>query len=266
MVNTQTPTLWVFGDSFSEIDLDDPNSNIWSVSLANKLQYNLCNDSLAGSAQDWSFSMVKKYKSHITPLDQIIIALTHSSRFWFFEDLPSVANSNIIDFEDIVGSKERVLAAEYYIKHIQRPSLDFLMLDHRLGWLNNLVLINKWKKPIIILGFGQYYDPAEYPDLIFSTGNLYDVSVGEGDNALENRGVDIRYNHLCISNHTILSEKLFNTIVKNEPLDLTTGFKKNIFSKDMLENDTEVSKIKVQRYNDRGSPAGKAWGHRIFKK
>jgi hypothetical protein len=34
---------------------------------------------------------------------------------------------------------------------------------------------------------------------------------------------------MCLSNHAILADKLYNQIVNNQPLDLTFGFIKNIF-------------------------------------
>ena len=38
-----------------------------------------------------------------------------------------------------------------------------------------------------------------------------------------------RLNHLCKPNHEILAEKVLHSIISNENIDLTQGFKKNLF-------------------------------------
>jgi hypothetical protein len=46
------------------------------------------------------------------------------------------------------------------------------------------------------------------------------------------KGIDIRHNHMCLSNHAILSDKLYNQIVNKEPLDLTFGFLTRLLKKE----------------------------------
>lgn len=267
MANNMKPVLWITGDSFSEIKNDDVNHNTWPIALAKTLGYDLYNESLAGTAQDWAFLIIKKYKSQITPNDQIIVALTHPSRFWFFEDLPDVSNSSIVNFEEIVNDNDRVAAARYYIRYLQRLNLDCQMLDHRLGWLNNLVLINNWKPPLIILGFNQLIDEQEYPNLMFSRGSLFDVSKQEEGAGVENRGWDPRYNHMCISNHAILVEKIVNTLNTGTVLNLTTGFLQNIFNSDLLaDSEHAAQELSIERlnlYNSSGHSPG-SWYSRIW--
>jgi hypothetical protein len=85
-----------------------------------------------------------------------------------------------------------------------------------------------------LLSFQEHVPEQElFPNLIFSKGALiYDVSnkeleVGTNDHIFF-KGIDVRHNHMCLSNHTILANKLYNQIVNNQPLDLTFGFIKDI--------------------------------------
>jgi hypothetical protein len=85
-------------------------------------------------------------------------------------------------------------------------------------------------------------DESQYPDLSFSKGYLYDhvslpeISEGEDyETCIE--PFDARYNHLCLSNHTILADKIYKSLTANITLDLTTDeFKKNIFTKEAISD------------------------------
>ena len=234
------PTLWITGDSFSEIKPNDINYNVWSIKLSKKIKHNLANQSLAGVSQDWCWSIIQTNQHEITTNDQLIVVLTDAARFWFFEDIPSLSNSRIIDFENVAGS-DRSEAASGYFKYIQRPALDIQMLGHRLGWLNNLSTVKGWKKPIIILGFDQYIpDQDHYTNLIFSNGTLADVAWHEEKTgSLDVRGWDTRYNHMCLTNHEILSEKLANAILYNTPIDLKSEFLTQIYCNQLIFDDSK---------------------------
>lgn len=264
MQNNLKPTLWIVGDSFSHINQEDICEDTWHLILPKTLNFDLHNYSQGGTAQDWAWRNLRDWQFEIKPEDQLIVVLTHPSRFWFFEDRPDVSNHNIIDFDYVINDKERALAAKYFIQYIQRPELDIQALDHKMGWLSNLVYKNNWKKPLIIKAFEQSIYTDLYPNLIFSNGSLYDVSVAEGNRTVENRHTDTRYNHLCLSNHKILAEKITNTITTGCELDLTTGFRQNIYTKELLENpkQTELSPAQLQIYNT-SKPINESWLTRL---
>ena len=257
--------LFITGDSFSYLTPDDTQDRIWSVALAKKLNYNLINQSDYGVSQDWSWSVINDWQSKITRDDQLVIVLTDPARFWFFKDLPKLSNSFIINFENIINNPDRVKAAEYYIRYIQRAELDIQFLAHRLGWLNNLVRIKEWKKPIIILGFEQFIPNLDnYPDLSISKGNLATVSKNEEFNKTSNRGVDVRYNHLTLRNHDILVNKLFKSIVTGHELDLTTEFKSQFFDNLFLDNfQEELSPEYIKTYLSMSSEITPSWHKRL---
>lgn len=237
MEESNKPTLWVVGDSFSIISRTDVCDNAWTILLPKLLGFDLNNDSLAGTSQDWAWRNIRNWQFEIKPQDQLVIVLTHPSRYWFFEDQPDLSNHNIVDFDKIVNDTEKVKAAKYFIQYIQRPELDIQATDHRMGWLSNLVYKYGWKKPIIIQAFPQTLYTDLYPNLIFSKGNLFAINKAEEANDIENKDWDTRYNHMCLSNHKILADKIVNTITTGVELDLTTGFKEKIYSKELLENE-----------------------------
>jgi hypothetical protein len=128
-----------------------------------------------------------------------------------------------------------------------------MMLRHRLGWLNNLVAINGWKKPIIILGFDQYIPSIDdYTHLVFSSGTLAQVSNDENIDGFIPHVSDPRFNHLCLSNHDILSNKIIDYIIKKIPIDLNEGFIKNILSEKKINDfefsNKELCKVYTERY------------------
>ena len=236
---THRPTLWVTGDSFSYSTPNyTDNINLWTNAVADQLGFNIQNLSLIGSCQDYSMQTIDANRHLITKDDQLLIVLTEPSRFWFFENLPSLTNSYVIDFEETVGDPELSKAAEYYIKYIQRPELDMQALAHRLGWLNNLIQIKGWRKAHIIIAFPMAIPGMDlYPNLLFSNDVLSRVSNMEFvDNFRPKNGIDTRHGHLCISNHKILATKIINAIRTDTGIDLSTGFLTSILSLDAIQN------------------------------
>jgi len=262
-------TVWIIGDSFSYVNPHDHSDKIWTTQIANRLDYTLYNESLPGTSQDWAWRLIANYQDRITSDDQLIITLTHPSRFWFFEDRPDAANHDILDFDKIINDDEKVKAARYFIQHIQRPELDIQLTDHRMGWLSYLVEKYKWRKPIILLGFPQLIYQDLYPNLIFSNGALLHISKNEYLGNIEHRGRDCRYNHMCLSNHTILVDKLVNTLKTGADLDLTNGFNEKIYRKELLDNadlsKDELSIIQLREFQSM-SKAEESWLTRFKSK
>ena len=231
------PELYVIGDSFAVMRQERINPNVWAILLSQKLGYNLSNTSCSGASQDWLLAQLHRIKKQITPDDQLIITLSDCNRFWFFDDFPDVAEPRAIELGEIIGH-DRAKAAEYYFRYIQRDSLSINQQLSRLGLLSHLTSLYNWRPPIVLLSFQDHVPEQElFPNLIFSKGTLiYDVSnleleSGNNDHVFF-KGVDVRYNHMCLSNHSILADKLYNLIVNKQPLDLTSGFIQGVLKKD----------------------------------
>jgi hypothetical protein len=250
------PKLWITGDSYSFIFPNDNDERVWINQLAAQLNCQVENGSISGASQDYCWKYLEDSKTNISPEDYIIVLLTKSDRYWLFEDKPEASNSKITNMAEMVGFKRAKIAKDFF-KHIQRPELDILSVKNRLGWLDHTAYHNKWRKPLVIVGFGQDYgSDNSYQSLVFSKGNINEnVSRQEQEDHTEREffeGSDARYHHMIFSNHIIFAKKVYNSLVNNVELDLTQGFIKQILTKDKLENTNfasdEFGKENYQKY------------------
>lgn len=233
--------LWIFGDSFSVIDMNDRPEKNWTFILAKKLNYQLHNYSIAGISQDYTFRCVQHFRNEITENDQIIILLTERARFFFSEDHVHITNAWLTDLPKYLPQNIGQAAAAFF-KHIQRPTLDHQWETQRLGWLNNLVRIKKFKKPLVLFGFDRDVQNLEsdYDNLIFSDDYLFNVSEKEfvkRDSRMELFDVSEPRNcHLCYSNHMVLAEKIFLHLDSNKSFSLKNDFFEAIINEESLTN------------------------------
>lgn len=251
--------LFVVGDSFASIEDTQYIDNDWIKLLANKLNVDkISNNAVLGSSQDFAFYSLQNWEEHITPDDYVVVALTHPGRFWFFEDEPAICKADhIVHFEQKLGPY-RSAAAKLYVQYIQRPELDSLHVENRIAWLSYTAEFRNWRKPLVIRAIA---DPAplrfEY-NLNFSKGDLTTVSFSEvspgisvDDYSKVIDRIDPRYNHMCLTNHEILADKVYNTLVNNVELDLTSGFKESILSTDKINDELfqqkELSPYAIKR-------------------
>ena len=244
--------LYIVGDSFSAVSMgqtsDDP---VWYKLLGEKLGVEkIINNSIIGAAQDFAWHSLQDWRDEITSDDYIVVILTHPARFWFKEDDPSTTKyDNIIGYEHL-HDPNVITAIKYYVGYLQRPSLDTVWLENRLAWLAYNAHLCKWRKPLVITAFPQNIGIAgSYPDIRFSNGSLTDnvsnpeikippavfnsdTDFTEYVKVLDSvtNGIDVRFNHLCLSNHTILAERVYQSLVNNIELDLTSGFLTEIFN------------------------------------
>jgi hypothetical protein len=261
--------IYIVGDSFSsEIweSNDDISNDSWPKLLEKKLGAEVVNKSLIGSSQDYAWTHLHLCQSHITPDDYIIVCLTHPARYWFFHHYPSLSKiDQIWAYETIHGVDPYSTAARNFIKYIQRKDLDTLWLKNRLGWLANSAYTYGWRKPLIIHTMqADDIDESQYPDLSFSKGYMYDhislPELPEGDDYETFIGpFDSRYNHLCLSNHAILADKIHESLTTNITLDLTTGdFKKHFLTKkaisDIKFQQTELSIPMIEKIQKLPTP------------
>lgn len=236
--------LWVFGDSFSVVHTDDPSPDQWHVSLAAKLGYELKDCSLWGACQDWVFAYIESVQENISPEDQVIIALPDPARFWFFDDHPSITSVHVLNYDKIINDSSRVKAVEGYIRYIQRPHLDTHFITLRLGYLNNIATVKKWKPPIVILAGEMSLPPVDnFNRLIISEGSLRGIDSIETLPPFVLTGDDVRYNHLSLRNHYVLTDKLLDIITKKEnSLNLLEGFHSRFITKDNFTNKEFIDK------------------------
>lgn len=239
------PKLFVIGDSFTSLSTEEEyrNHRLWTIQLSKKLKSDLFCWGCPGSSQDWLMTALHNSKNEITSEDYLVLVFTHPTRFWFFDDQPDICNPFIDEFDHIVGY-ERAQAVINYYKYIQRDSLDLLHQEARLGCIANMSRVRGWRNPVIINAFETDYLQNDFTNLTIAKGSL---TQGPSQKELEDYTTimnifteirDPRYNHLCLDNHDVLADKLYETLVNNVELDLTQGFFEGIIKKDFL-NDQE---------------------------
>lgn len=244
--------LWIVGDSYSQPRKDTQHDLIWIDRVQQQLsqrtgcQVEVVNESWFGTSQDFAWFHLQLWcqERQVSADDWIIVALTHPNRFWFIDEKPDLSNWHFtIDLDEWV-TEEQQKAMELYVKHIQRPRLDAVQMISRLGWLSHARdYYQLTNRPLVIRGFDfELWGCEDYPNLNVSQGNLYQVQnnefLGLGDTKTTDyfQGYDARYNHLCLSNHQVLADKIVNSLVNDHPLDLTQGFHTGLLTQGSLED------------------------------
>lgn len=239
-----TVNLWIVGDSFSQpVEARDP-SWVWPRQVADSLSQQLgktvtvTNESFHGVSQDFNWLSLQNWTHHnqIAPEDYMIVVLTHPNRYWFFEDLPDLANPHwMLDVDEHL-TPEQLKTVELYIKNVQRPSLDSIQLISRLGWLSHAVTQWDLRRPLVIKGFDQQLCGCDrYRNLNVALGCLWDVQRHEFedlemDSTQFFRGVDARYHHMTRSNHDWLSQRVVEGLINDTTVDLTAGYTQGLLS------------------------------------
>ena len=256
--------LYIVGDSFGSIeDTKDVVENCWTRLLASKLGVDrVINNSLLGAGQDFAWFSLHNWITEIRPNDYLVVLLTHPGRFWFFDEFPHLAKTELFDGIEHEIGYARCYAAIEYAKYIQRPQLDEQWMLDRLGWLAYSIRSYGIKNVLVVQAIDQYCDiESKFPDLNISKGNLGDhVSLEEVKPRVSNEEYlnvvamrDPRYNHMCLRNHVVLADKMYNSIVNNTKLDLTSpDFHKGFLTKESIADPgfqaSDLCPVGVQRY------------------
>ena len=243
--------LFVIGDSFTVAPPPGDEAKTWIRLAAQQLARELgepvtvVNASIMGASQDWCWMQLHNWieTGAITERDFVIVALTHPGRYWYLDRLPELSNSNIIDL-DRWCSPQEARAIEGFIRYIQRPRLDAINLVNRLGWLGYQVLKRGLRRPLLIKCFAQDLFQCESMDeFVISQGDLFQgIQYWEFENAEQQqnsdywKGIDCRYNHLCLTNHSILAPRVADSLLNYTALDLTTGFVQGLLKPTSLDD------------------------------
>lgn len=242
MTQRTVKRLWVFADSFGVCDPNKDSRRVWTRQLARRLSESiqepveLFNYSLIGCSQDWTVNSYMSFVDQMLPDDYVVIVMTSSARYWYFEDLPTLTNWNIIDLDEHVG-RERARAVELYLKHIQRPRLDHLQSVSRLALVAYETQNRGLRSPLIVRAFDDSFVPCDtWAHLNWAKGFLSEIQFAEYQDQEQVlatyeaqgsgyfKGYDCRYNHMCLSNHDILSERLAKQLIDGTVADLSTGY------------------------------------------
>lgn len=243
--------LYVIGDSFSVMPVpgNTADADVYVKLVAQQLSQSdhaleVHNNSLMGASQDWIWTHLQTWLAHvIEPQDYLIIALTHPSRMWFLDRLPGLTNMSIIDLDDHV-TKEEASAIMLHVKHIQRPQLDLMNVNNRFGYLCYQISRRGLRRPLVLRCFTQDLDQAEsWQEFMLAKGVLMDdVQQWEFEDTQLDAdagfwyGLDCRYNHLCLSNHKVLADKIVTAFATDTAPDLTQGFHRGLLKSHSLSD------------------------------
>jgi len=235
--------IYIFGDSFVESISPPDYTWLWPNLVASSLGQTAINLGFGGSGLEYTFQMFEQYRSSITKDDYVIIALTSEVRgYWYknrpsFESIDSIGRS--IDKNDVSNDEYNFM--KYYKAffsdiHIEKMQLHLLNFLHNV---NDLAKIMEKKILIINACNETKIEPNRYPHLVISIGRLMDVSFDEAvDEDILNQISslpDPRPNHLCATNHAILSNKIIASLTTFTDLDLTNNFAKKVITNLDLE-------------------------------
>ena len=243
--------LYVFGDSFSH-DIKDFNSsneirkqgkefpnfmpleNNWVNLVAKQLTgtTDQVNDSMAGCANEFIFHRLMARMSEIKEGDCVIICFTAENRRWLVERCPHLSNwaASKID-PDVEGgvTKDEHKAIEQYARHLH-SDIAANSIYNSIIWATvhaATSLEPQGVKVLLLPGFhpinGVY-------------GTLTEASFSEFDSdktrsKFYKQTNDSRWNHFSEENHQILADKVCKFFTDFESVDLTTGFKTSIYTK-----------------------------------
>jgi hypothetical protein len=241
--------LYVFGDSFSVPDAHKnevigptglvtfmPLEKNWTRIVSESLigDDNHVNDSQLGCSNEYIFHTLRERESSFKSGDCVIVQLTSYYREWIFEDKPGMANFLNAKFVPGVHvTKEQAKALEMYKKYLHSDHRLFIQYDaiYDAITLRTMLYAQQGIQFLILPGF---HNVAGVQGNMFETSNLEFDSI-ETCNTYHNRvGGDLRYNHFSEVNHKILANKVIDFFNTGTTVDLTTGFKTGIHTKDTI--------------------------------
>ena len=234
--------LYVFGDSFVE-DYRFPDWT-WAKSISKSLNIDYRNFAQGATSLDYTYGEFERQHGNFVPGDILIVGITNEDRFNFFPDRRYLSTLWAFDNHMHRYLPEEKTAVEYYLKYLDNPADKS---RHLINFLHNVqdITVRKSLRTVVIqtMGLMDYTNSLLYADrfdkLYIATGTLHDISRSELANDLnydishDKNGVDMRHNHMCKSNHQILSNKIIKHLTDREPIDLTVGFNKKIITLDI---------------------------------
>lgn len=256
------PTLYIVGDSFTQPPKADETYKPWFTRLAEEMNMKVVNCSGIGVSQDFCVQQLMGVLHLMKPEDKILMLLTHAGRFWFFDNRPRLTNANIQNLGDEMTPEEEDAVAKYMM-NLQRPPLDLLWQDVRLGWLSAHAKRIGMQAPQVVLGFPRvtpndrkmfdlFFSHELLDNLRISNGDLLnDVEVLEMKNPQQHygmedsvwQGYDCRFNHLIKSNHDIMLQRMLTAFDKDQPVDLKSpGWVTGVIDDTIFDNKEFIEK------------------------
>ena len=246
--------LFVFGDSFSHDirHFDDSNAlrirekefpefisleNNWVNLVAKELTGTTeqVNESMAGCANEFIFHKLMNRMPEFKKGDYVIISLTASNRRWLIERCPHLSNwaNSKID-PNLEGSvtKSEHKAITQYARYLHFDVAADAIYNATY-WAIVHAAVNlepEGVKVLILPGF----EPIRGVHSTLTTASAGEFDSIETLNKFYTKTNDARWNHFSEKNHQVLANKICRFFRNYEPVDLSTEFEKNIYTKDNI--------------------------------
>ena len=241
--------LYIFGDSFSiphahmkEVFGPDktevtylPLEKSWTTIVSDAISNDPhTNYAILGCSNDYIYQQLREKELLFKSGDRVIIQLTNLYREWFFENKPYMAiqlATMITPGVDV--TEEQYQAIEMYKRHLYfegRNIIHYNMFFDSL--VHKVKMYGEHKIRCLIL--------PGFDNVPGVKGNLCEASGTEFNNektaiAYYDKTGDLRFNHFSEVNHKILADKIIEFFKTGKTVDLTTGFKTGIYTKETLK-------------------------------
>ena len=224
----------------------------WPYQIAKHFNLTLENKGFPGYGILQTFESWKLLEKDMKPGDMNIVCLSHPDRSYFFPEAPfysqlgHASSPMILDNVDVdVSKKIKKLTSVYtdYHLHLHRQDHLLWLVECWLRWLDakSEMLCTK---TIVIPAFGELL-PAltdRFNNLLIFKKSLMEICQEEYADAkykeVFDRQYDLRSNHLCISNHNVLVDKILTAIESGNVAESTTGWHTGLInSKNILDDE-----------------------------
>jgi len=234
--------IWTFGDSFAKHFKESKYFNHLDQSYVEQVSRAL-DQSVKSFAKplltlEHTYENFNKLRNELSKKDIVIVALTNVDRRYFWKNQP---------LKTLYLNDNEQDAVNYYREYLSNQlELQATFLENFLYNLNALtkklelhtIVMPSFNDSNVIL---KTFNNFDY--LHISNCSLAEVSFKEfkPGHMITDMMDDLRVNHLCRNNHTILAKKIINNITNKDPLDLTFGFESDFLTNQMLK-DPEFTK------------------------
>jgi len=227
---TMKNTLWTFGDSFINTYSRMPIGENWTQMLAKKLGMELKDFGLSGSSLEYSTFQYTEHYDEIKEGDIVIVALTaFGARKWLnINDIRIQTPHRLESAEDLTEQDKQHYSRVFAEHDIRTTASLFTLFMHSLSDLKK----QKGVKVVALPCFEHgtlYLDGLSLTNIPKVKGNLrHHISDHEVKGSSEQKQClqfdDPRVNHMEKCNHIILAEKVYESLINDTDIDLTTGF------------------------------------------
>lgn len=235
--------IWAYGGSYIIKKIDsfpDQYKDQWIRIVSRELDATHYCQALEGSSLDWIYKTFFDTKDNIQEGDVVIISLPDILRRWLLENYPDKTYIR----ESPTNNIEENRAFKYYTLYLDNP------IPHRYYLLNFLCMLNEITKKLNLHTIVMVYcfeveglindHSKDFTNLNIAKGTLLSISYNEYDEKMREKKEILQgeqlVNHMLVSNHIILADKVLNNIKNKNPIDLNIGFKRNLITKETFTN------------------------------